>query len=182
MLVENIDQLVELKHLLDSLLEAESIERWTRENSGAFFNAAAEALNADELSFSLNMMKKLDLSLPWSKPEKRKQEISTYTWKKNNKVRGFQGRNVIEMRTYYVTEDDKLISDSCKQLELRFFFGMLRYVLRNDEFYYPAEYNCARFNDDRDKVRFLRKDEIPGFYTRFMRLMASLAGKEEEKA
>ena len=176
MLAKKTVKWIELKHLLDSLLLAGSIERWANENSKAFFNTAIEILNADDLSFSLNMMRRIDMQ--WLK-EKRKREICTYTWKKNNKVMGFQGRNVIEMREYHITKDDNLVSDGYKILELRFFFGMLRYALTRE--FYPAEYNNWKFETSTEadkRVRFLRKDEIPRFYTRFMDLMIQLMGKE----
>ena len=171
----NIDKTIaklDLKHLLDSLLEmkisldSHAIEIWTEKNSEAFFKLVSSILDTVRLSFFLK-----DISCC----ENRK--ITEYSINSKLKKCG-------EMTSYSVIDcaDGKKIpmkTDFRKTIEKHYFFEWVKFVLDDS----TTDKNKPLVWHDEHKnepLYFDKDDELPEvFYTPFIDLMKKLAGIED---
>lgn len=170
--MDKIEDYIELKHLLSSLLEikisldSHAIEIWTEKNSEAFFKLVSGILGTDRLSFFLKDI---------SSFENRK--ITEYSVDSKLKKSG-------EATVYSVIDcaDGKKIlvkTDIRKAIEKHYFFEWLRFVL-DDSTTDKNKHLVWHDEHKNEPLYFDKNDELPEvFYTPFIDLMKKLVGIED---
>lgn len=173
MYIDRIEDYIELKHLLNSLLEmnisldSHAIEIWTEKNSEAFFKHVSGILNTDRLSFFLK-----DISCYENK------KITEYSINSNSKKYG-------ETTIYSVIDcaNGKKIPVKTgirKAIEKHYFFEWVKFVL--DDSMTDKNKRLVWHDEHKNEpLYFDKNDELSEvFYTPFIDLMKKLAGIEEQ--
>ena len=167
--IDKTDSCIEFKHSLESLIAVKDINDWPKAEGRRLLKHALAALEpVEELSFTLTVLENNWSMFQGLHSLRKKKNFIKYSWKAS-------AGEAVCMESYLATEDGLKLKEE-KTLNLRFFFGMLKYALtkkHHPHFYFD---DSSAFGED--GVRLAGAEECPELQTPFMDLIRRLEGVE----